>query len=41
MFKWEVADWMNVDQNRENWRAVVNTFRIFGLHNIWKKFGSF
>jgi len=32
---------MNVAQNRDNWRAVVNTVRIFGLHKMRNNFGSF
>jgi hypothetical protein len=31
---------MNVAQNRDNRRAVVNRGRIFGLHKMRKKFGS-
>jgi hypothetical protein len=39
-FQWEVVDWMNVAQNRDNWRAVVNTVRIFGLHKMRKNSDS-
>ena len=28
---WEGVEWINLDQDRDNWSAVVNTVTIFGV----------
>lgn len=32
--QWEEVDWINVPQDRDDWRAVVNTVLNLGIHTV-------
>jgi hypothetical protein len=36
--KWDVGcmDWIKLAQDKDRWRALVNTVNIFGLHKMWR-----